>query len=116
MARHMLRDGKDCTWARPAPHAQALRDLQLRAGHPPRRGQRGAAAHAHNHAATRDAERRRAARSSRPASSAVLIHASGRAAATAVFHGSAVSPLLASVARKAERSRDITCKVRRCRR
>ena len=57
---HMLRDGTDDTWARPALHAKKLRDLQLRAGHQPRRGQRGAA-HADNQAATRDAERRQAA-------------------------------------------------------
>ena len=57
---HMLRDGKDYIWARPALHAKKLRDLQLRAGHQPRRGQRGAA-HAYNQATTRDAERRQAA-------------------------------------------------------
>jgi hypothetical protein len=57
---HMLRDGKDYTWARPALHAKKLRDLELRAGHQPRRGQRGAA-HAYTHAATREAERRQAA-------------------------------------------------------
>ena len=57
---HMLRDGKDYTWARPALHAKKLRDLELRAGHPARRGQRGAA-HAYNRGATREAERRRAA-------------------------------------------------------
>jgi transposase len=57
---HMLRDGKDYTWGRPALHAKKLRDLQLRAGHPSRRGQRGAA-HAYNKAGTREAERRGAA-------------------------------------------------------
>ena len=57
---HMLRDGKDYTWSRPALHAKKLRDLQLRAGHPPRRGRRGPA-HAYNKAGTREAERRQAA-------------------------------------------------------
>ncbi len=57
---HMLREGKDCTWSRPALHAKKPRDLQLRAGHPPRRGQRGPA-HAYSKAGTREAERRRAA-------------------------------------------------------
>ena len=57
---HMLRDGKDYIWARPALHARKLRDLELRAGHPARRGQRGAA-HAYDHSATREAERRQAA-------------------------------------------------------
>jgi hypothetical protein len=57
---HMLRDGKDYIWARPALHAKKLRDLELPAGHQPRRGQCGAA-HACNQAATREAERRQAA-------------------------------------------------------
>jgi transposase len=58
---HMLRRGEDYTWARPALHAKKLRDLELRAGHPPRRGQRGSA-HAYNLGATREKERRRAER------------------------------------------------------
>jgi transposase len=58
---HMLRRGEDYTWARPALHARKLRDLELRAGHPPRRGQRGRA-HAYNLGATREEERRRAER------------------------------------------------------
>jgi transposase len=58
---HMLRRGEDYTWARPALHARKLRDLELRAGHPPRRGQRGRA-HAYNLSATREKERRRAER------------------------------------------------------
>jgi transposase len=57
---HMLRRGEDDAWARPALHAKKLRDLELRAGHPPRRGKRGGA-HAYNLAAAREAERRRAA-------------------------------------------------------
>ena len=60
VAWHMLKDGKDYTWARPALHTKKPRDLELRAGHPARRGQRGSA-HAYNRGATREAERRRAA-------------------------------------------------------
>jgi transposase len=56
---HMLKRGEDYTWARPALHARKLRNLELKAGLPPRRGQRGGA-HAYNLGATRDAERRRA--------------------------------------------------------
>ena len=56
---HMLKRGEDYVWARPALHAKKLRDLELRAGHPPRRGQRGGA-HAYNLGAAREAERQRA--------------------------------------------------------
>jgi transposase len=58
---HMLRRGEDYVWGRPALHAKKLRDLELRAGHPARRGQRGTA-HAYNLSATRAEERRRAER------------------------------------------------------
>ncbi len=57
---HLLKRGEDYAWVRPALHAKKLRDLQLRAGHPSRRGQRGAA-HAYSKAGTREAERRGAA-------------------------------------------------------
>ena len=40
---HLLTKGEDYTWVRPSLHAKKIRDLELRAGHPPRRGQRGAA-------------------------------------------------------------------------
>ena len=56
---HLLRNGQDYAWVRPALHAKKLRDLALRAGQPPRRGQRGAA-YAYNLARTRREERRRA--------------------------------------------------------
>lgn len=39
---HLLSKGEDYAWVRPALHARKIRDLELRAGHPPRRGQRGA--------------------------------------------------------------------------
>ncbi len=39
---HLLTKGKDYNWVRPSLHAKKLRDLELRAGHPPRRGQKGA--------------------------------------------------------------------------
>jgi transposase len=58
---HMLKRGEDYTWARPALHARKLRDLELRAGHPPRRGRRGPA-HAYNLRPSREEERRRAER------------------------------------------------------
>ena len=56
---HLLRNGEDYAWVRPALHAKKLRDLELRSGQPPQRGQRGAA-YAYNLAATRREERRRA--------------------------------------------------------
>jgi transposase len=55
---HLLRHGEDYAWVRPALHARKLRDLELRAGQPARRGQRGTA-YAYNLARTRQAERRR---------------------------------------------------------
>jgi transposase len=57
---HMLQRGEDYTWARPALHARKMRSLELKAGLPARRGQRGSA-QAYNLSATREAERRRAA-------------------------------------------------------
>ncbi|MGP2492019.1 IS110 family transposase [Mesorhizobium sp. PUT5] len=39
---HLLTRGEDYSWVRPSLHAKKLRDLELRAGHPPRRGQKGA--------------------------------------------------------------------------
>ena len=55
---HLLRRGEDYAWVRPALHAKKLRDLELRAGHPARRGQRGAA-YAYNLTRTRFEERNR---------------------------------------------------------
>ena len=39
---HLLTKGEDYSWVRPSLHAKKLRDLELRAGHPQRRGQKGA--------------------------------------------------------------------------
>jgi transposase len=39
---HLLTKGEDYSWVRPSLHAKKLRDLELRAGHPPRRGRKGA--------------------------------------------------------------------------
>jgi transposase len=55
---HLLRRQEDYAWVRPALHAKKIRDLELRAGHPARRGQRGAA-YAYNLTAVRERERRR---------------------------------------------------------
>jgi transposase len=55
---HMLRRNEDYAWVRPALHARKIRDLELRAGHPARRGQRGAA-YAYNLSTVRQRERRR---------------------------------------------------------
>ena len=38
---HLLTKGEDYAWVRPALHAKKMRDLELRAGCPERRGQRG---------------------------------------------------------------------------
>lgn len=38
---HLLTKGEDYDWVRPALHARKIRDLELRAGRPERRGQRG---------------------------------------------------------------------------
>jgi transposase len=57
---HMLKRGEDYLWARPALHAKKLRGLELKAGQPPRRGQRGSA-YAYNLGPAREAERQRAA-------------------------------------------------------
>ena len=56
---HMLRRSEDYAWVRPALHARKMRDLELRAGRPARRGQRGAA-YAYNLSTVRQRERRRA--------------------------------------------------------
>ena len=55
---HLLTRSEDYAWVRPALHAKKLRDLELRAGEPARRGQRGAA-YAYNLTRTRQEERRR---------------------------------------------------------
>jgi transposase len=39
---HLLTKSEDYSWVRPSLHAKKIRDLELRAGHPPRRGQKGA--------------------------------------------------------------------------
>jgi transposase len=58
IAWHMLHRGEDYAWVRPALHARKLRELELRAGSPARRGQKGAAA-AYNRPEARRLERRR---------------------------------------------------------
>jgi transposase len=58
LAWHLLRRQEDYAWVRPALHAKKIRDLELRAGHPARRGQRGAA-YAYNLTTVRQRERRR---------------------------------------------------------
>jgi transposase len=55
---HMLRSNEDYAWVRPALHARKIRDLELCAGHPARRGQRGEA-YAYNLSTVRQRERRR---------------------------------------------------------
>jgi transposase len=54
---HLLRKGESYLWVRPALHARKLRNLELKAGHRPARGQRGAA-HAYNVRSHREQERR----------------------------------------------------------
>ena len=54
---HLLRKGESYLWARPALHARKMRNLELKAGHQPARGQRGAA-HAYNLGSCREQERR----------------------------------------------------------
>ena len=61
---HLLRKQESYAWARPALHARKLRDLELKAGHARRRGQRGTA-HAYNLAPVRKEERRRSNRQKR---------------------------------------------------
>jgi hypothetical protein len=56
---HMLTRGEDYAGVRPALHARKLRDLELRAGQPERRGQRGSA-YEYNLTRTRQEEKRRA--------------------------------------------------------
>jgi transposase len=55
---HLLRRQEDYAWVRPALHARKIRDLELRAGHPARRGQRGSA-YAYNLTTVLQRERRR---------------------------------------------------------
>jgi transposase len=62
IAWHMLTRGEDYAGVRPALHAKKLRDLELRAGQPARRGQRGPA-YEYNLTRTRQEERRRAEQS-----------------------------------------------------
>ena len=54
---YLLTKGESYVWARPSLHAKKLRDLELKAGHKPNRGQKGAA-HAYNVKRHRDEERR----------------------------------------------------------
>ena len=54
---HLLRKGESYLWARPALHARKMRELELKAGHPAVRGQKGAA-HAYNLKHHREQERR----------------------------------------------------------
>jgi hypothetical protein len=54
---HLLTKNENYLWARPALHARKLRDLELKAGYKPVRGQKGAA-HAYNLQSQRDQERR----------------------------------------------------------
>jgi transposase len=54
---HVLHKGESYLWARPALHAKKMRELELKAGHPAARGQKGAA-HAYNLKSHRDQERR----------------------------------------------------------
>jgi hypothetical protein len=54
---HLLHKGESDLWARPALHAKKMRELELKAGHPAARGQKGAA-HAYNLKNHRDQERR----------------------------------------------------------
>jgi transposase len=54
---HLLHKGESYLWARPALHAKKMRELELKAGHPAARGQKGAA-HAYNLKSHRDQERR----------------------------------------------------------
>jgi transposase len=54
---HLLYKGESYLWARPALHAKKMRELELKAGYPTVRGQKGAA-HAYNLKSHRDQERR----------------------------------------------------------
>jgi transposase len=54
---HLLCKGESYLWARPALHAKKMRELELKAGYPAARGQKGAA-HAYNLKSHRDQERR----------------------------------------------------------
>jgi transposase len=59
VAWHLPRRGEDCAWVRPAPHAEKPRDLELRTGHPPRKGRRGPA-YEYSLKGSREREKRRA--------------------------------------------------------
>jgi transposase len=61
LAWRLLTRGEDYAWVRPALQARKLRSLELRAGLPPRFGQRGAA-YGYNIRGTRERERRPAER------------------------------------------------------
>ena len=54
---HLLHKGESYLWARPALHARKMRELELKAGHPAVRGQKGAA-HLYNLKHHREQERR----------------------------------------------------------
>ena len=54
---HLLMKGESYAWARPSLHAKKLRDVELKAGHRPARGQKGPA-HAYNIKSHREEERR----------------------------------------------------------
>lgn len=54
---HLMTKGESYAWARPSLHAKKLRDAELKAGHRPVRGQKGAA-HAYNIKSHREEERR----------------------------------------------------------
>ena len=54
---HLLSKGESYVWARPSLHAKKLRDLELKAGYPAARGQKGAA-NAYNIKNRREEERR----------------------------------------------------------
>lgn len=56
---HLLTKGEDYAWGRPALHAKKIRDLELRSGHPERRGQRGRS-YDYNRADRRHEDRARA--------------------------------------------------------
>lgn len=61
---HLLTKGEDYAWVRPALHAKKIRDLELRAGHPERRGQRGPS-YDYNRADRRHEDRARAEQAER---------------------------------------------------
>jgi len=54
---HLLHKKENYAWARPALQARKIRKLELKAGHPAKRGQKGSA-HAYNIKGHREQERR----------------------------------------------------------